>query len=68
MNSALLPHLSTAHWEPVLTLSLIGAGVVGAFLGARFTSLYVPGNRLKQLFGILIVVMTAYKVYTLLGG
>ncbi len=66
--SALIPHLSTAKWDPVLTASLIGAGVVGAFLGARFTSLYVPSNRLKQLFGLLIVVMTAYKIYTLLGG
>ncbi len=66
--SALIPHLSTAKWDPVLTASLIGAGVVGAFLGARFTGLYVPSNRLKQLFGLLIVVMTAYKIYTLLGG
>ncbi len=62
------PHLGTAHWDPLLTGALIGAGMVGAFLGARFTSLYVPSNRLKQLFGLLIVIMTAYKIYTLIGG
>jgi hypothetical protein len=28
------------------------------------TSLYVPGQRLKQLFGLLIVVVTAYKIFT----
>ena len=64
--SALIPHLGTAVWIPSLTISLILAGAVGAFLGARITSLYVPGGRLKQMFGILIVVMTAYKIYTLL--
>ncbi len=64
--SALIPHLGTAVWIPSLTISLILAGAAGAFLGARITSLYVPGGRLKQMFGILIVVMTAYKIYTLL--
>ncbi len=64
--SALLPHLSTAIWDPALTAALLVAGAGGAFLGARLTSLYLPGARLKQLFGLLIVVMTAYKLYTLL--
>jgi uncharacterized membrane protein YfcA len=36
-------------------------GAIGSFVGARITSLYVPGKRLKQTFGVLIVVMTAYK-------
>lgn len=63
--SALIPHLGTAVWDPTLTISLILVGAVGAFAGARITSLYVPSGRLKQLFGILIVVMTAYKIYTL---
>ena len=63
--SALIPHLGTAVWDPALTVSLILAGAVGAFAGARITSLYMPSGRLKQLFGILIVVMTAYKIYTL---
>ncbi|MEV0740539.1 sulfite exporter TauE/SafE family protein [Streptomyces sp. NPDC050549] len=64
--SALLPHLSTAQWDGGLTLALLAVGAVGAFAGARLTSLYVPGQRIKQLFGVLIVVMTAYKIITLL--
>ncbi|WP_282703088.1 sulfite exporter TauE/SafE family protein [Streptomyces sp. CC219B] len=64
--SALLPHLSTAQWDGGLTLALLAVGALGAFAGARLTSLYVPGQRVKQLFGVLIVVMTVYKIITLL--
>lgn len=65
--SALIPHLPTAVFDPTLTIALIVAGAGGAFLGARITSLYVASNRLRQMFGILIVIMTAYKVITLLA-
>lgn len=64
--SALVPHLSTAIWDINLTITLLLVGSVGAFVGARLTSLYMPSNRLKQLFGILIIVMTAYKIYTII--
>jgi uncharacterized membrane protein YfcA len=64
--SALLPHLPTAYWDVGLMVPLIIAGAIGSFVGARMTSLYVPSGRIKQLFGILIVVMTLYKIYTLL--
>jgi len=63
--SALIPHLSTAQWDVNLTVALLLAGAIGSFLGARITSLYLPGARVKQLFGLLIVVMTLYKIYTL---
>ena len=63
--SALIPHIGTAQWDMGLALPLLAAGAIGAFLGARLTSLYVPSGRLKQIFGVLIVVMTAYKIYTL---
>jgi len=63
--SALVPHLSTAVYDMRLTAALLIVGAAGAFFGARITSLYVPSNRLKQLFGILIVIMTAYKIFTL---
>jgi hypothetical protein len=63
--SALLPHLATARMDWRLTVLLLAVGAIGSFLGARITSLYVPGRRLKQLFGLLIVVMTAYKLYLL---
>ncbi|NPU84641.1 MAG: sulfite exporter TauE/SafE family protein [Syntrophaceae bacterium] len=65
--SALIPHLATARFDLGLTLSLLFAGAACAFLGARLTSLYVPGNRIRQFFGVLIVVMTLYKIYTLLA-
>lgn len=64
--SALIPHLPTAILDFRLTLILLVVGACGAFGGARITSLYVPGERLKQIFGVLIVIMTAYKIYTLI--
>jgi len=64
--SALIPHLEHAVFDWELTIILIVLGSVGAFAGARITSLYVPSGRLKQMFGILIVIMTGYKIFTLL--
>jgi len=64
--SALIPHLSTAQWDLKLTVALLVVGGIGSFAGARLTSLYVPSQRLKQIFGILIVIMALYKVYTML--
>lgn len=61
--SALTPHLATARIDLSLAAILAVVGAIGAFVGARVTSLYVPGKRLKQGFGVLIVVMTAYKLY-----
>lgn len=63
--SALLPHIATASVDLELAALLILVGAIGSFAGARITSLYVPGRRLKQIFGVLIVVMTAYKLYQL---
>lgn len=40
---------------------------LSSFLGACVTSLWVPDARLKQLFGILIVGMTGYKIRTSWG-
>jgi uncharacterized membrane protein YfcA len=65
--SALIPHLATARVDLGLVAVLLVVGAAGSFLGARITSLYVPGQRLKQLFGLLIVVMTAYKLYQIIS-
>ena len=65
--SALIPHLGTAVWDPALTMTLILVGAGGGILGARITSLWVPAVRLKQMFGVLIVLMTAYKINTLIS-
>ncbi|BCS51879.1 sulfite exporter TauE/SafE family protein [Geobacter sp. SVR] len=64
--SALVPHLATAQFNPFLTTTLLLVGAAGSFIGARVTSLYVPGARIKQMFGILIIIVTLYKIYTLL--
>jgi uncharacterized protein len=63
--SSLIPHIGTAQWDTGLALPLLVAGAIGSFIGARLTSLYVPSGRLKQIFGVLIVVMTTYKISTL---
>ncbi len=65
--SALLPHIATARMDFKLAVVLLIIGAVGAFVGARITSLYVPGRRLKQLFALLIVIMTAYKLYQIVS-
>jgi len=64
--SALIPHVSTAVWDPGLTIGLLAVGAVGSFAGARITSRWVPSVRLKQAFGVLIVVATAYKLAVVL--
>ncbi len=64
--SALLPHLPTAKFNLNLTIGLLVAGAFGSFLGARLTSLYIAGPRLKQIFAILVIVMTLYKIATML--
>jgi hypothetical protein len=64
--SALIPHLSSAKWDPNLTIALVIAGAIGSFAGARITSRWVPGVRVKQGFGVLIVVATAYKLAVVL--
>ncbi len=64
--SALIPHIATAHWNIHMTVILVIVGSIGSFYGARLTSRHVSNERIKQLFGVLIVVTTMYKIYTLL--
>jgi uncharacterized membrane protein YfcA len=63
--SAVALQMHAAHLDWKLTLVLVLAGSVGSFAGARLTSLYLPGPRIKQVFGVLLVVMTVYKIWTL---
>lgn len=65
--SALIPHLATATLDPHVALVLLVVGAVGSFFGARLTSRFVSAPRLKQIFGVLIVVMTAYKLLQILS-
>lgn len=64
--SALIPHLKTAQVSWNLAAVLLVVGALGSFLGARITSLFIPGKRVKQIFGFLILITTIYKIYTLL--
>lgn len=64
--SALIPHLTVAQFDPQLTVWLLLAGAIGSLADARITTLWLPGGRVKQMFGVLIVLMTAYKIFTLL--
>jgi len=63
--SALVPHLSTMVIDMRLAAILVVVGATGAFIGAWLTSRFVSGPRLKQVFAVLIVVVTAYKLATL---
>ncbi|HOL94608.1 MAG TPA: sulfite exporter TauE/SafE family protein [bacterium] len=65
--SSLIPHIPGAKLDPQLTVWLLIAGAISAYAGARVTSLWMPGVRIKQMFGVLIVLMTVYKIFTLLG-
>lgn len=64
--SSLIPHMATAQFDPAMTGILVAVGAIGSFVGARITSLYVPNSQIKQIFGVLIVIMTLYKIWTLL--
>lgn len=63
--SALAPRLSTAQFDVSLMIPLLVVGAIGSYVGARVTSKWVPSARIKQIFGVLIVVMTLYKIITL---
>ncbi|WP_346353333.1 sulfite exporter TauE/SafE family protein [Azotosporobacter soli] len=64
--SSLIPHLPTAQFDMSLTGVLLVVGAIGSFAGARLSSVYLPSDKIKQMFGILIVAMTLYKIYTML--
>ena len=63
--SALIPRLSTAQFDFNLMIPLLIVGAIGSYAGARITSRWVPSVRIKQIFGVLIVIMTLYKIFTL---
>jgi len=63
--SALIPRLSTAQFDLNLVIPLLIVGAIGSYAGARITSRWVPNVRIKQIFGVLIVIMTLYKIFTL---
>lgn len=66
--SALIPHLKTADFDIKILFILLVAGALGSFFGARMTSKFVKSENLKRIFGILIIIMTLYKIWTIIFG
>jgi uncharacterized membrane protein YfcA len=65
--SSLIPHIGTAKWDPGLMIPLLIAGSMASFAGARVASTRISSARLRQIFGLLIVAVTLYKLYTLIA-
>ena len=49
-------------------MPLLISGAVGAFIGAKVSAKFVPSGRLKQAFGVVIVVMAGYQILRMLGA
>lgn len=64
--SALIPHLKTIKIDFSFALILLIIGAVSSFIGARTTSKFVDAESLKKIFGILILIITLYKIWTLI--
>lgn len=64
--SALIPHLKTIKIDFSFALILLIIGAVSSFIGARTTSKFVDAEILKKIFGILILIITLYKIWTLI--
>ncbi|MEM3491378.1 MAG: sulfite exporter TauE/SafE family protein, partial [Fervidicoccaceae archaeon] len=65
--SALIPRLGNISMDLQLTAILLITSTIASYAGARITSKYVPSILLKKLFGLLIVVMTLYRIFSLVG-
>lgn len=63
--SALIPHLGKVQWNFKFVIILVLFAGLFSYFGARVTSIYIPDKRIKQFFGLLIVVITLYKIFTM---
>jgi uncharacterized membrane protein YfcA len=60
--SAFAPHIYTMKISAIMTIYIVAIGSIAAYIGARVTARFIPGDLLKKIFGILIVFMTAYRL------
>ena len=60
--SAFIPHISTMKISLGFVAILVVTGSIASYLGARLTAKKVPSIALKKIFGIVIVVMTLYRL------
>lgn len=63
--SSLIPHIWSAQWNTELTIYLVVSGSFFSFIGARITSLFIPSEKIKKIFAVLILIVTAYRIFKL---
>jgi len=66
--SALLFHLPHAQLNLLLTATLLTAGALGAYIGARLTSLRLTNQQFKYVFVGMMSTLLLYRLYRLLGA
>ncbi len=64
--SAFIPHIPTIRVDLPLLLAVVAAGSAASCTGARTAAKYVKRRTLRQIFGLVIVATTLYKILTLL--
>ena len=65
--SALAFHLPRAQLDGALTATLLLAGALGAYLGARLTSLRLSNQQFKYVFVGMMSILLPYRLYRLLA-
>ena len=65
--SALVFHLPRAQLDGALTAALLAAGALGAYLGARLTSLRLSNQQFKYVFVGMMSILLLYRLYRLLA-
>lgn len=58
---AIISHLKQGNIEKGITFKLIISGILGAVIGS-FLAIKLPGDTLRRLFGVFLLVMGIYEV------
>lgn len=66
--SALAFHLPHAQLNPTLTATLLTVGALGAYIGARLTSLRLTNQQFKYVFVAMMATLLLYRLYRLLSA
>lgn len=66
-SSALIQRIGNMCLNLHMNVILLVASIMSSYAGARITSKYVSSVALKKLFGVLIVAMTAHRVFTMVA-
>lgn len=61
-------HLRHSHLDPVMVGVLVACGGMGALLGSVIASHKMPTALLRQVLGLTILAVTAYKLFQILHG